>query len=48
MLTSLDYREFFEVHRRSGNAMTIATHGRTVRANYGVLDVDGEGGETGT
>jgi len=39
VLTSLDYREFFEAHRRSGNAMTVATHGRTVRANYGVLDV---------
>lgn len=44
LLTSLDYREFFETHRRSGNAMTIATHARVVRANYGVLEVgEGEG-----
>jgi NDP-sugar pyrophosphorylase family protein len=44
VLTSLDYREFFESHCRSGNAMTIATHGRVVRANYGVLEVE-EGGD---
>ena len=44
VLTSIDYREFFESHCRSGNAMTIATHARVVRANYGVLEVgEGEG-----
>lgn len=44
VLTSLDYREFFESHCRSGNAMSIATHARVVRADYGVLEVgDGKG-----
>lgn len=44
ILTSLDYGEFFETHRSSGNAMTIATHDRTVRTNYGVLHLDGAEG----
>ena len=42
VLTTLDYGELFEVHRRAGNALTIATHRRTVRTEYGVLHVDGE------
>jgi NDP-sugar pyrophosphorylase family protein len=41
ILTSLDYREFFQAHCASGNAMTIATHQRTVRTNYGVLHMNG-------
>jgi NDP-sugar pyrophosphorylase family protein len=47
VLTTLDYRELFEIHRRAGNALTIATHRRTVRTEYGVLHVDGSHGETG-
>jgi NDP-sugar pyrophosphorylase family protein len=47
VLTTLDYGELFEVHRRAGNALTIATHRRTIRTEYGVLHVDGERGETG-
>ncbi|HEY6780682.1 MAG TPA: sugar phosphate nucleotidyltransferase, partial [Thermoleophilaceae bacterium] len=43
ILTTLDYGAFFEEHCRSGNAMTIATHARVVRTNYGVLHL-GEGG----
>jgi NDP-mannose synthase len=46
VLTTLDYRELFEIHRRAGNAMTIATHRRTVLTEYGVLHVDGGHGET--
>jgi NDP-sugar pyrophosphorylase family protein len=46
VLTTLDYGELFELHRRAGNAMTIATHRRTVRTEYGVLHVDGRHGET--
>lgn len=42
ILTTLDYGEFFRRHRESGNALTVATHRRTVRSEYGVLDV-GEG-----
>jgi NDP-mannose synthase len=43
VLTSLDYTLLFDEHRRSGNAMTIATHRRRVRSEYGVLHVDGDG-----
>jgi NDP-mannose synthase len=47
VLTTLDYGGLLELHRRAGNAMTIATHRRTVRTEYGVLHVDGAHGETG-
>ncbi len=43
ILTTLDYRRFFDAHKRSGNVFTVATHRRTVRSEYGVLDVEGEG-----
>ena len=46
VLTTLDYGELFELHRRAGNAMTIATHRRKVRTEYGVLHVDGRHGDT--
>lgn len=46
VLTTLDYGELFEIHRRAGNAMTVATHHRTVRTEYGVLHVDGRLGDT--
>jgi NDP-mannose synthase len=46
VLTTLDYAGLFELHRRAGNAMTIATHRRTVRTEYGVLHVDGTQGGT--
>ncbi len=41
LLTALDFRRFFDVHRDSGNAMTIATHRRIVKMDYGVLHVAG-------
>jgi NDP-mannose synthase len=47
VLTTLDYGGLLEIHRRAGNAMTIATHRRTVRTQYGVLHVDGMHGDTG-
>ena len=46
VLTTLDYAELFELHRRSGNAMTVATHRRTVHVEYGVLYTDGSAGDT--
>ena len=46
VLTTLDYAELLEAHRRAGNALTIATHRRTVRTEYGVLHLDGHHGET--
>jgi NDP-sugar pyrophosphorylase family protein len=47
VLTTLDYGGLLEIHRRAGNAMTIATHRRTVRTEYGVLHVDGTHGAMG-
>ena len=40
LLTDLDFRELVDLHRRSGNVVTIATHERKHVADYGVLHVD--------
>jgi len=42
ILTDLDYANLVEHHRDSGGIMTIATHKRTVKIDFGVLEtVDG-------
>jgi NDP-mannose synthase len=46
VLTTLDYGHLFEAHRRAGNILTIATHPRVVRTDYGVIRLDGQVGET--
>jgi len=46
VLTTLDYAQLMEVHRRAGNMMTVATHRRTVHVEYGVLHTDGAAGAT--
>jgi NDP-sugar pyrophosphorylase family protein len=46
ILTTLDYADLFKCHKASGNALTIATHVRTVVSEYGVLDLDGYDGST--
>ncbi len=46
VLTALDYASLLEVHRASGNVLTVASHRRTVRSDYGVLHLDGAAGET--
>ena len=48
VLTSLDYAGLYEAHRDSGHALTIATHRRVLRSEYGVLHLDGhaEGAST--
>ena len=47
VLTSLDYARLYDVHREAGNTITIATHRRVVRSEYGVLHLDdAEGGPT--
>jgi NDP-sugar pyrophosphorylase family protein len=46
VLTALDYSYLVDVHRESGNVLTIASHRRTVHTEYGVLLLDGESGET--
>jgi NDP-mannose synthase len=40
VLTSLDYADLYERHRGDGNLLTIATHARVVRSEYGVLRLD--------
>ena len=47
VLTALDYRALMAAHRASGNALTIASHPRVVRTDYGVLHVDEGPGPTG-
>jgi NDP-sugar pyrophosphorylase family protein len=47
ILTTLDPRRLIAAHLDAGNAMTIASHRRAVRADYGVLELDGgPAGET--
>jgi NDP-mannose synthase len=41
VLTTLDYRDLVRYHRESGNVLTIATHDRTIKINYGMLHIDG-------
>jgi NDP-sugar pyrophosphorylase family protein len=40
VLTTLDYRDLIRYHREQGNAMTIATHDRVVKVDYGILHLD--------
>jgi NDP-mannose synthase len=40
VLTTLDYRDLVSYHRAQGNTMTIATHERTVKVDYGILHLD--------
>ena len=44
VLTALDYGELLEAHRAAGNLLTIASHRRVVRTEYGVLHYDAEDG----
>jgi NDP-sugar pyrophosphorylase family protein len=46
VLTTLDYEAFYAAHIASGNALTVASHVRTVRSDYGVLELDGHAGAT--
>lgn len=40
VLTTLDYLAFLQHHRATGNALTIATHQRAIKIDYGILHVD--------
>ena len=46
VLTTLDFRALVRAHQQAGNVLTIATHQRIVRADYGVLHTDGAVGAT--
>jgi NDP-mannose synthase len=39
VLTNLDYTELVRYHQRHGNMLTIATHDRRIKIDYGVLGV---------
>ena len=40
VLTTLDFGEIVHHHREQGNALTIATHNRSIKIDYGILHVD--------
>jgi NDP-sugar pyrophosphorylase family protein len=46
VLTTLDFRALVAAHEEAGNVLTIATHRRTVKTDYGVLRTDGCRGDT--
>jgi NDP-sugar pyrophosphorylase family protein len=40
VLTTLDYRELVKYHRAQGNLLTIATHKRSIKIDYGMMHLD--------
>lgn len=46
VLTTLDFRALVQAHQEAGNVLTIATHRRIVKTDYGVLHTDGVRGAT--
>ena len=40
VLTDLDYGDLVRYHRASGNVLTIATHQRSIKMDYGMLHLD--------
>lgn len=40
VLTTLDFADFARHHERTGNVLTIATHERVMKIDYGVLHLD--------
>jgi NDP-mannose synthase len=40
VLTTLDYAELVRFHRENGHVLTIATHERHIKINYGMLHID--------
>jgi len=47
VLTDLDYTDLLAYHRSQQNVVTIATHTRSIRIDYGVLRFDGDGDGNG-
>ena len=43
VLTDVDYTDLLEYHRSQGNVLTIATHRRSIKIDYGVLRFEGNG-----
>jgi NDP-sugar pyrophosphorylase family protein len=42
VLTTLDYRKLVGYHREQRNAVTIATHKRSIKIDYGMLHIDAD------
>lgn len=42
VLTTLNYRNLLRYHRESGSMLTIATHQRKIKSDYGILHLDGQ------
>jgi NDP-sugar pyrophosphorylase family protein len=40
VLTTLDFGDLVRYHHEQGNALTIATHNRSIKIDYGILHVD--------
>ena len=40
VLSTLDYRELVKYHRAQGNVLTIATHKRSIKIDYGMMHLD--------
>jgi NDP-sugar pyrophosphorylase family protein len=40
VLTTLDFGDLVRYHREHGNVLTIATHNRSIKIDYGILHVD--------
>jgi len=40
VLTELDYRDLIRYHHEHGNMLTIATHWRSIKVDYGILHLD--------
>ena len=40
VLTTLDFADLVQYHRASGNVLTIATHVRSIKIDYGMLHLD--------
>jgi len=43
VLSTLDYRDLLRHHRAEGNMLTIATHNRSIKIDYGMLHLDVRG-----
>jgi NDP-sugar pyrophosphorylase family protein len=46
VLTAIDYGDLYRIHQEAGNILTVATHRRVVRTDYGVIHENGSLGAT--
>jgi NDP-mannose synthase len=47
VLTDLDYTDLLAYHRSQQNVVTVATHARSIKIDYGVLQFEGDGNGNG-